>query len=165
MSWFKVFKRYRNAHEFTDEDRNLSKEVREHRASLRKERLEIEKIKLEMEKLEYQARLQELREELFPQEEEEEAPQSPEMAILMSLMQGFISKSNIPPQPQNITPATKDKIVLTDDEIKAQISQIPSKYLKMAKVMPKEQIKSYILNINPDLSDETIDKAIAYVKN
>jgi hypothetical protein len=166
MGLFGLVKKKRTPnHTFSDEDRQASAELRRYKSDLKKQELEIEKLKIDRKKLEMQAEIEDLKEELFGEDEEDiseaRTPEDLLMPILMKVLSGGNQQENVqnePPQQQEIN--------LSDEEIKEFLESQPKSYIKQAKKIPDSMLKKLIEQQVPvKLNEDTINRAIKIVKS
>lgn len=158
--------------EYNDLMQELKLEQKRHELQILRE-----KNKLELEKKQLEIEFK--RAELYGEDEEEDAEQeiTPELQILKA----FIDKIGQPKQDNNMgvsdglqsvsslseaTPQTQNLInnELDDKQINDIISQIPTKYIKLAKNMDDEALKVIIRNKYP-LPENTINRAVEVIKS
>lgn len=154
-------KRKKTGHTLSDDDRERSAETRRQNAELKKIIFDTRKIELEALKLEKEADIQDLRNELFPQDDEDEE-NNIEDTLLMSILTPLISKLQ---QPQE-TPIQTDKTSVSMDNvaIKEVLAKLPKQYLKMGKKLPPEQLTGIIKQQIPLLDEESVIRAIKIIK-
>jgi len=158
-----------------DNARELSIQSRKYKAELKAIQHEIEKTKLEREKLLSQAKLNALEEKIFGTNEE-----SSEEQMLISLLMPMLAKSNpamtdmlkgqIPTPVVNNsktpTPAMSTTgVSLSEDMLKGYISKIPKNILKQLKKLDDDDLRVKIIETIPDLSKDSVDKAIIIIKS
>lgn len=156
------FKREKTGHILSDDDRERSAETRRQNAELKKIIFDTKKIELEALKLEKEAYIQDLRNELYPQDDEDE-DNNIENTLLMSILTPLISKLK---QPQQETPIQTDKTSVSMDNvaIKEVLAKLPKQYLKIGKKLPPEQLTGIIKQQIPLLDEESIIRAIKIIK-
>lgn len=156
-------------HELTEVDRELSLRQRQINAELKRTQREIE---ITRAKLELQNLKDELNSMTSNDELDEDAPTSFETALspyipqLIPAVVGFLNgKNNANSQPHTAeTPSSAiKKIVLSQEQIDDYMKE-NKKYVKFAKTMTDTQIKEFLLNRVPDLSDESIELIISRVR-
>jgi len=145
---------------------------------IREMNIEIKRLELEKRKQELEWSLEDRRADrarsLFGRTEpdEEEEPEDPMNPMIQALLMGFLTRSQTPPgsispggfpqiqQPQIQAPA---KIDFTAEEIEQIINQNPGK-AKILQKMPDDTIKKMIQGQIPNISDQSLDLAIAVLK-
>jgi hypothetical protein len=156
MGLFDIFKRKdkRNNHSFSDDDRKYSADLRKLNAERKKilQEIELEKAKFE---------LDQLRDELYNDDEEEQATisQSPEQMIMQMFIMNMMKN-----QQQAQTPVQTINKDLTDDEIKNLVSLVPDKHLKKHKNYNDEQINAFVKSQMPNLNDNNIKQIINHIR-
>jgi hypothetical protein len=168
---------------FSDEEREFGAEIRAKNKEIKLLKLEREKeleiLKYEKDRLRLKAEINELKDELQPEYEEDEPMQDNQTdntfnnllgTVAMAMMQknqpqhtNNLQSSN-PPQ-TNSKNNDDGKLSLNDEQLKDIISEIPKKYLILAKTMPDDTIKQYIRGKYPELDEETINRGIKIVKS
>jgi len=161
MGIFTYFKRKqeetKEKHELTDADRNFSIERRKINAELRRAKQDIEIAKARLQ-------LQELNEQLheYDDEDEDEDEQPDDlMTGLITLLKG--QPNSQPLRTQEQLSQSIQKIELSQEQIEALYKE-NKKYIKFAKNMTDEQIKAFVSNRMPDLSDSSINAIVARVR-
>lgn len=163
-------KKKKSSYEFTDEDRELSNEIRKQRAEIRKEKAKYE---LEKERLRNQIEIEELKsqlEELKGIGDEEE--QSIEQTLLNSILTPLIQKQFNPMDSLKMAssssysaPANREEEVhFSDDEIKGMIHQFDRATLKYARKMDDEQLRTVIIDRVPNIDADSVNRAILLIK-
>lgn len=145
----------------SDDDREASKEVRKLKAEQRKltEELKLEKLRAQVDKERWE--IEQLKAELYGDDEEEE-PNTTEQMLIPLLMGAFR-------QPQQQTSdglpvQSVSKVTYSDQEIGQLIQQIPAKYRKQACKLPESTLKKLIIGYQPNIADETADRAVKLLK-
>jgi len=165
---FNIFakKRYNNAFEKQETQADAlirSIEVRKNDAELRRLRHELKVAQQRTEIEEAKQYLNEMR----GMDDGEDAHTSgiEEKLLEMILLKVLAPQNQQPAASQNI-PQTPDSdaITLTDDEIRATISEVPKHYLKLAKGMPDEQLKQ-IVKQRGNFSEDTLNRALHIIRN
>ena len=148
-------------YQFNDNDRQTSADLRLLRAKRKSvlEQIEIEKANLELQKAKIE--LEDLKAELMEDEDDEESGSTAD-AMITTLLTSVLAANKQPTAPIVEQP---QQTVLTDDDIKNIVHSIPEKYLKMARKMPEEQLRSIGKMQMPNLSDLDLNRAIAYIKS
>lgn len=144
----------------SDDDREASKEVRKLKAEQRKltEELKLEKLKAQVNKERWE--IEQLKAELYGYDEEEE-PNTTEQLLIPLLMGAFR-----PPQQasEGLPVQSVSKVTYSDQEIEQLIQQIPAKYRKQACKLPESTLKKLIIGYQPNISEETADRAVKLLK-
>lgn len=111
-------------------------------------------------------KLQEIQDEIasYNDDEYDEDSGSEENAMMKILSGALIPSIAAPLSASKITPEQNTQPSLSDDEIKAQLSQFPKDKLKQAKAMPDLILASYAKR-NFAFDDDTIQRAIYILKN
>lgn len=145
-------------HELTDMDREFSVQRRKINAELRrtKQDIEIARAKLQLQELNNQLEEYALDDEV----EEEEDNSDSLLSGMLALLKG---------QPNQQTPIQSQpsqsiqKIELSQEQIE-NLYKENKKYVKFAKGMTDEQIKAFVSNRMPDLSDNSLNMIVARVR-
>jgi hypothetical protein len=166
------FKKDKPRHKFNDEDRELSAERRRASAELRRQKQEIELLKLQrmqrIEELRLKREEYKLQQELKEMEEDDDDydDQPPENALLMGLL-GQLAKNNSMDHQDQVyygsmqqQEPTPTQIDVDDKTIDETLSQIPKKYLKMAKKMNDTTLSELIKSRMPALSEASVSRTI-----
>jgi hypothetical protein len=156
-----------------DNARLASIESRKQKAELRAIQHEIAKTKLEREKLLSTAKLNALEEKLFGTEEGNPEEQML-MAMLMPMLQKkapqvadiFNNGQKATPENTSYSPPAKDSgVSLSEDVLQGYVAKIPKGILKQLKKLPDDDLRVKIIETIPDLSKDSVDKAILLIKN
>ena len=163
-----------------DLEKEFLREKQEAKLEYEKRRKDIEFItiekrqKLEQMKLDYEIANQEaMIEEDFGEETEGELAGNSEDQLLSQILTKIIDKnSNNNPivssssedQYYAHTPTITQSIDLSDEEINNIIDNLDPKYLKMAKIMSSGQIKSFIKNKYPTISEKSLNRGLIILK-
>jgi hypothetical protein len=169
-----LFKKKRKTN-LDDEARQASIQSRKQNSELKAVRHEIELMKLEREKLLNQAKLNALEEKLFGSDEGS-AEEQMLMSVLLPMLQkqnpamSEILKGQIPTPvvntSNNPSPAMSTTgVSLSEDMLKAYISKIPKHLLKKLKKLNDEELRVKIIETIPDLSKDSVDKAIVIIRS
>jgi len=161
-------------HELDQEERDLGGEATATKTSLKKARaeLEIERLKLEAERdqLKLRAQIEEARQELadIMSDDEDEEPQggSSTEDALMTLLLSKVMGGQQPVAPIAApAPAPQPAPTSFDDQqIEAVWRSIPKDQQKIAKKLSDNQLKAYITGSLPSISDESLERAVAFVR-
>jgi len=175
--WLFRKKKRKPGHELDDIDRMHSAETRRLKAELRQLRLEQERLRLEVQKEEWKQKIQELKERVYSEEELEEEAEREELegtalftGILMPILKKILKEGGdtssinptsviTPPSPP--TPKVYD---LSDEELRKIKQRIPRKYLRIAKKMEDDELKIFIEGQLPNVTPETVNRAIQVIK-
>lgn len=151
-------------HELSEADRELSLRQRQINAELKRTQREIEITEAKL-------RLQSLKDDLASMqgETDEEEPDSFESAIspyIPELMPAVVNFLNGKTNNQNVSQPSpqSNKIILSQEQINDYFKE-NKKYIKIAKRMSDEQIKTFLTNRVPDLSDQTVGEIITRVRS
>ena len=132
---------------------------REHALAMRRINREIRVMELQMQKLEAKARLEEVKAELYGEEEDEEIEKSPDDALLNTLLSSVMQGKA---QSQQVTPATPFNTVsapvLSDEQIRQFLSNQNHDKIQQAKQMPKPLLKQYVQS-QSGMSDADFERA------
>lgn len=164
---------------FSDEDREISSELRQKKKELELLKMEKEselyKLKLEKQRLELQQDIDELKGVYDGAEEalESDSDDTTNMLIKMfapMLVAKFQNPAPVTPTPVSITPSNSlppqpEQASLTMEQLKDTWKNTPGMVKKMAKKMDDETIKGYILQKMPNLDDASIARAIEVIRN
>lgn len=165
LSW--IFKRkYPNHnHDFGDEDRQLSMDLRLQKAELKrlKSQLEIEREKLRVE--EAKAELEDLRDTLYPPEEEEEegSVNTPETMILSLLMNAF-KTNNVRTTTTTPTGTTPSTLSLTDEQIKGYMEALPKDIREEMRKLSDQELKAIVKERVGNLTEDTLNRIVVLAK-
>lgn len=157
--WF--FNR-KKASSLTDEDRESSAITRRQNRELKDLEHEIKKLDIERRKLEAQAEIEDLRAELYGDEEEGFNPEELLINILtkgqglQSLINNQLTPTSPPPQPL--------KRELSDEEIRLMMKDVNPDILKQAKKLDKEKIADFIRQKDSTISEDSIQRIVVMVK-
>ena len=171
MMWFKPKKTKdpRCNHVFTEEDMELSKEIRKTRSDLRKIQGEI-KVLAEKQKLE-EARLElrKYKEDYYGSDSD--SNEDPFEQMLMSMMMGGLNNNsplgaNKPTDSQTRLVSPKEQGVdLTDEEIDQLLSGLPKALLKKAKKFDDQLIEKMVRMQLPYITKDSLTKIIEKIKS
>jgi hypothetical protein len=161
MGILNLFKRKtEERHEFNETDRELSLEKRKVNAQLKKTQQEIEIAKAKLQ-------LQELKDELYDYSDSEEEEEEPEKfnaeSILITALLPLLTGQKQTSTPENNVPISPQKIDLSDETIEQLYIQYKP-YMKLARKLKDEELKQFLLNKEPNLSDESLKKILARVR-
>lgn len=149
-----------NAHDFDDNDRLFSSQIRAMRQDAKR-------LEMEMQLLQQKRRLEELKAEIIEDDfddSETEGDLGSIMALLAPILlqlknnQGGQSApiSNTPPTENTINPTPPN--TLTDDDIREMLAKTDRKYIEIAKKAPKKLALNYAIN-KMGLSELDAEKA------
>jgi len=159
---------------FSDEDRELSKQIRKDRAEIAKQKAqldlanlrlehELKKVALEADIAEARARLEDL------QGGDDEEPQESGSMIDMAMMT-LLTKA-IGGQPANVAPAAPQEPSrpsgesLTDEQLESLWEQVPKPFRKIAASWSDSEVQSFIKSRMPGLDQDTLDRALRLVRS
>lgn len=147
-------------YQFNDNDRQTSADLRLLRAKRKSvlEQIEIERANLELQKAKIE--LEDLKAELLEDDDDEESGSTAD-AMITTLLTSVLAANKQPTAPV----VEPQQTSLSDEDIKNIVHSIPEKYLKMARKMPEEQLRSIGKMQMPNLSDLDLNRAIAYIKS
>jgi hypothetical protein len=169
-----IFKKKEIRHNFNDDDRVKAEEMKKIRYEKRRvlEEIEIEKAKFELEKAKLE--LEEKRAELYDlysdDDEEEEKGINPETMLMTLLTNSMLKNQNNSGLNQNLNnfmPETikKEEIELSDEEIDKILANFDKKVIKKATLLSDETLKKIILSNMPNLSNNTLEKALRKLRS
>lgn len=150
-------------HDLTEEDRQLSLEIRQTRAEIKKLELERE---AELARLEFQAQKLELEQEIAEMKGEE--PNGDMNNIFMNgILSPVLQRLTNPQMPggSNKPPTMPGVVDLTTEQIKGFIEQVPKNYRKQAKNLDHLQLTNIIKGYIPNISDKSLNETISLLKN
>jgi len=160
MSWFSSIFRKKQPYRFTDEEREISADIRRQKAEISKMKLERENLihKMEMERkmLELKAEITELK----GIDGDDEQPQDD----FRSLIQMLAMMGGNQQQPQQFQQQQPQKISLTDEQLKKIWEDLPAAAKSFSKRSSDETIKSLILSNMPNIDDDSMQRAISLVR-
>jgi hypothetical protein len=164
MGLFDIFKKKLKQKMPDQEDRDLGGLVNARKWQLRRERLDLEH---EIEMLKLKRQQAELEFELYGDEEEDTG--SIDSMFMNILMKGLQQKGFIPadvPAPQSVDPQSPSVVhqTLTDQQFEEIWSKIPATQKPMIKMASNDQIKGWILTNYPSIDDETVNRAVLFVR-
>jgi hypothetical protein len=163
----------RNNHSFDEDDRENSLAKRQERSLYQREKakLDLEELRLthQITMMERKAELQELKEMLNSSGNSNESGNI-EDAALMMLMNKFANPTPTVTQhtespPKEIISNETVGVTFTDEQIQQIWNDVPSFAKKIAKRMTDEQLGQEIANRIPSINDESIQRAITYIRN
>jgi hypothetical protein len=141
----------KKGHVADDNARAMSLAVRRENAELKHMEWEIKKMDLELEKLRREADIQDLREDLGFDEEDDNSPENMfSQLIEKAFMAKFMSQG---------TPPVEAPKTLSDEEIKGLVDKIPKNTQKMIRSMSKEQAVKLAREQYPTLTEDTMNRA------
>lgn len=177
----KVDGRINNGREFTDEDR-LKAEITRKMNSIKKQRLQSIKDEIdELELLQQKAELEKLISQDFEEEDEEEDPEEDEeedfeTQVVKSIFQGFKQApqgtgspglenggGSSPLSPVSSIYQPLERVDLSDEGLNILINQNQA-HVKLIQFMPDADIKNLLKNKFPQLSENTILRAVGLIK-
>jgi len=167
MKWLKKifgWKHPQANHDFTDEDRRLSSELRAKKAEITKLKIEydweIQKLRMEREKLELEAAIEEFKAE-FDDDDDSELDNML-YKILQPVLAKFVPDTTTPTDAkQGIGQAIiTTKINIPDSELEAMYAQVPDAEKKLARQVPREQLRAEIVHRLPHADEDTIERAL-----
>lgn len=179
MGFFdKIFNSRQNAEKW-ELEKEFLREKNDQKLELERRRKEIElltaekRAALERARLEYQLREEEerLKEDFAEEIDDDDGEDSEMMKILAPAIAKFINPNQS--QPAAVFKSDDDAykppnppamVELSDDEINTIYQATDKKYIAMARIMPDDKIKSFLLSRYPNLSDDTIKRAILRIK-
>lgn len=158
IMWF--FNR-KKVNSLTDEDRESSATTRKQNRELKDKEHEIRLLEVERRKLEAEADIQELKLELYG-EDEENSFNAEEMIInILTKGQGLQSLIN-PTTPH--TPPQPLKRDLTEEQIRNMLKDVNPAILSQAKKLESEKIADFIRQKDETISEDSIKKIVVMVK-
>lgn len=158
-------------HQLEEEDRIAGGETRSIKSQLNraKAELEIAKLRLEAERdqIRLRAEIEEARQDLEDLtgagEEEESGGGSPEDALLTAFLSKIMQGQQQQPAQIVVQPQAAP-LDLEEEQFKEIWKKIPNKYKDTAKKMSDEQIKAYINGSLPGSSEDSLNRAVAFVR-
>lgn len=152
-------------YEFSDDDRALAQQQRQDRAELARLEREIRRMDMQYQLEERKARLNDLKSELYGDDEEEGEGNSWEN-MLMPILAQYLSKGQgIPVQATSESPqGSTEAIHLTDEQLINLKSQIPKQYLSIAKTLDDTTLISYIRQKIGVLDEDTLNRALQLIR-
>lgn len=185
-----------------DEETILKRESQREKNNLMREklRIDIEKMKMDsakaradlaaqleeqrdeqyMRKLERKARIRDLEDELFGEDDDEDLPQeaSPE-SMLFSFLNTVMKKQgnasptryqfaiDVPSQPAPSPVAVEEsqQVTLSQDRINQIWATLPPAHREAAKRLSDDDLRTYLINQMPNIDAESIERAIQTVRN
>ena len=176
MSFFGLFNKKRQPP--TQEDRDLGGAVNAERLKLRKERLqlehEIEMLRLEEQKLRIEMRL----DQIYGVADASDDPDSLFMNLIMEAMQNkqigaaegsSMHNSRYVGMPFNQDPQVAQQLqntpsTISDVQFEEIWNKIPTSQKPLIKIASSDIIKSWIKKNYPSVDDDTIERAVLFVK-
>jgi len=160
MSWFSSIFRKKQPYRFTDEEREISADIRRQKAEISRMKLERENLvhKMEMDKkmLELKTEIAELK----GIDEDDEQPQDD----FGSLIQMLNMMGGNQQQPQQFQQQQPQKISLTDEQLKKIWEDLPAAAKSFSKKSSDETIKTMIVSNMPHIDEDSIHRALALVR-
>ena len=157
-------------HEIQDEERELGGETTAIKTSLKKARaeLEIARIRLEAERdqIRLRAEIEEAKQDLadlMDNGEEEESSGGSMEDTLMAALLARVMGGQQQPAPA-IAPPAPAPVDLEEAQFREIWDKIPKTQRTVAKKMTDDQIKAYINGSLPGISEESLNKAVAFVR-
>lgn len=165
MSWFSLFKKKKVSYpyQFTDEDRELSKKVRDMKQQMQIREMELQ---LQNKELEMQLRNAEIKSrilDLMPDGDEADGIAEQLFSpILQSVLGGGLLKGDQTPllkkSPQDIPPPSRTP--LTEEQIREIKDSLPAGVKKYARSAPDAVIRTFALQQIPDLTEEELFRVV-----
>lgn len=182
MALFDIFKKKevlpgRVNHDFDETDRQISLERRQLNAMLRNQRFEIEKLQLEQQKLELQQEIDDIKAGIaeYSSEDTDEDSGSPMEAMFMKIMTQILSKSQplgtakeSPSSVSSLNAAmsvSPPEVELTEIQLKQIWKETPKLYKEASKKLSDEQLKGYVKQQIPNISNASLLNAIKVIRN
>lgn len=136
----------RSNHMFSDEDRQCS-------LKLRRMNQELKELELQKQKIQAQAEIDELKAVIADMNKGDEPNDNSTDMLLMSILAPILAgkmQNNVQTSPTvNTSITATSKQELTDDELRDIIEQQDKKYIKLAKLTPKELVKRKVMSLAP----------------
>lgn len=152
----------KKGHVADDNARELSLAARRNNAELKRMEFEIKKLDLEIEKLRREADIQDMRAELYGDEDEEEDLESKLLSLLTPMLMQKFNMTGMPiPTPETPKEDTK---TLSDEEIEELLEKIPKQARNALKNMSEEEAVKLGKERLPMLSEDTLRRAYAMLK-
>ena len=161
-----IYSKPKNRYEFTQEDSLTGVSIRKANQEIKQLRLERAKIMQEMEVEKLKAEMLDLKAQLYGEEETVEDADTPEKALtnmfLMAMLKGKGQGNGVSTTDIDISNSNKRKY--SNEELVMLHKQVPKKELKKAKKLTTEQLSPLIRQQLPDADDDSINRAIALLR-
>jgi hypothetical protein len=173
MGFWNIFKRKekdnRTNHDFNEEDRNLSLEIRKQKAELKRLELEREselrKLEFEKRKIQLQEEIDELKGEDFEDYEEEGSSSDAMLMMLLSKVLGNSPQTTAETHTSPLNNSQVSAVDFSEEQIKEIWEKLPNSYKKYAKGLTEESLRNLIKTQIPTASNKSIDIAIKVVNS
>lgn len=175
MSWFPLFKKKKapstTTYTFTDEDREAAAEKKRMAALMREQNDILEReLKHQQQMIamrQKQEQIREMKEMLGMQEEDDEdddyGEEPDEITEILKNGAAMVLQRMQPPKQ---APAAAEPVsrTLTDEQIKAFLSAVPSQYLKAAQKMDDEKLRTAIIGYAPSLNADSVQRTMQIIR-
>jgi len=157
-------KKEKPRYEFTDEDREMSANMRRQKQEFQLELMRMEhenmRLQIDLKNAELRARMA----DLLPEGEEDlgMAGELFKPIIQAALGGGLLGAKNTPPIPTEQKPPLRAP--LTDEQIRGIVDDLPPAGRKFARKASDETLKTFARNLIPDLSDNELERALKIVR-
>jgi hypothetical protein len=174
MGWFRDFfrkksQKYGKNYDFTDEDRDVSAELRRQKAELSKLKMEkdaeLYKLKIEREKLALLDEIDDLKAAMNETDDYADGTGggSDIDKLLLGILAPILLKSKeVTTPPQKAPAATPSNITI--EQLREIWENLPGKTRSIARNVSDDTLKAYIRAQMPALDEETINKAVVVVR-
>ncbi len=150
----------KKASTLTEEDRESSAITRRQNREVKDKEHEIRLLEIERRKLEAEAQIQDLKYELYGDEEEEGF--NPEEMIINILTKGQGLQSLLSQTPSTTPQPLKRE--LSEEQIRTMLKEVNPVILSQARKLDKEKIAEFIRQKDSTISEESIQKIVVMVK-
>jgi len=162
-------KQPKDAHQFSDEDRQASATRRKMLAMQREQMDMMQEQLTNLRNIQRQRMMQEqieaLQSSMYEDDDEDEDSSDSDEDMFMKLLQTVAQKSNTEvktPFPSGME--LPQKVSLSDEQLLEMLNSVDPKYLKLAKKMSDSSLKGFIKAQMPNIDDDTMLRAIRLVK-
>lgn len=157
-------------YEFTEEDRALAAEKRRQQGETARLQRQIEQTQLQLVLEERKAHLEELRAELYGDDDDVDSKEFSVEGMIMPLVAQFLASKMTQNNPNVVTPTTQPMnsnvlIHLSDEELLKLKSTIPKQYVSIAKTMNDDTLIKIMNKYIGECDDDTKERALALIKN
>lgn len=157
-------------YEFTEEDRALAAEKRRQQGESARLQRQIEQTELQLVLEERKAHLEELRSQLYDEEEDTDPKDFSVESMIMPLVAQFLTSKMVQNNPNVVTPTTQPMnsnvlIHLSDEELLKLKSTIPKQYVSIAKTMNDDTLLKIMNKYIGECDEDTKERALALIKN
>ena len=163
----------RSGYEFTEDDQIHATETKRLKAEQRRVMAEMSlaRQKMELDRLRWEQ--QKLRDEMDDEDDDEDEDSDDDSqanALLLGILAPILSSRGAPTDPaatnniQGVPVSAVREVNFTDDEIRQLLSEMPKTQLKIAKKLDDSTIEKFILSKQPNVSHDTVSRAIRILK-